>query len=422
MPNGHFVHACQCQKFHRYLVLFRMMWKKAVAPAVLWAFAAVPALAQPSSNIQGLDRESRPIITAVPFLTIAPDARSSAMGDVGVALSPDANAQHWNPSKLAFIKSKDIGAAVSYTPWLQKLVGDMWIGYLSAYKKIRTTQAVGASLRYFDLGSMQFTNQQGQVIQDFNPREYAFDVSYSQKLSQRFGMGVTARYIYSNLSGNFSSTSQNTDSRPGQTAAIDISMFYSHDRLSLAGRELTLNFGANISNIGPRITYSAASQRDFIPTNLRLGTAATLQLDPYQKVTLTADANKLLVPSFPKVDERGVIVAGSDPRDKNLVQGIFGSFNDAPDGFREELREINYSIGAEYWYNDLFAARAGYFNENRFKGNRQYYTLGLGLRYSKFGFDFSYLISRAQNHPLEDTLRFTLLFKFEGDEVESSQK
>ncbi|MBX2842918.1 MAG: type IX secretion system outer membrane channel protein PorV [Flammeovirgaceae bacterium] len=374
-----------------------------------------------SKNVGGQVEDSNPIITAVPFLNIGPDSRGSGMGDAGVATSPDANAVFWNPSKLAFVE-KDMGASFSVTPWLQKIVGDMNLYYLSGYKRINANSTFAASMRYFDLGSMQFTDINRNIIADFNPREFSFDATYAMKLSQKFGMGVTMRYIYSNLSGNFSNGQSNTDAKPANSLAADISGYYTTD-LAIKGYDSKLSFGANISNIGPKITYTSDNNKDFIPTNLRIGTALTTEFDPYNKLTFAFDINKLLVPTPPEYgeDENGnlVVVRGKDSSDKGMLAGMFISFADAPGGAKEEFQELMFGTGLEYWYNDLVALRGGYFHEARTKGNRQYFTVGVGLRYQVFGIDFSYLISKQQNHPLTDTMRFTLSFNMDGKKEEA---
>lgn len=390
-----------------------------------FAFLLLTGQAMSQSTITG--QVGRPVTSAVPFLTITPDARSGAMGDAGVAISPDANANYWNPAKVVFNQSQ-FGGALSYNPWLRNLVNDMSLSYLSGYYKLNERQAFGASLSYFSLGDITFTDINGKEIIDFNPREFAFQPTFSQKLSDYLSLGVGIRFIHSNLAGNFD---YNTDLsvKPGNTVSGDVSMYYTRD-VNWSGRDMNLSFGANISNLGPKITYSDRANREFIPTNMRLGTALTYNVDPYNKFTLAVDFNKLMVPTPPilQTDADGVIVTnpitnkpviavgGGKSSDRSFLSGVFGSFSDAPDGFREELREVSVSTGVEYWYNDLFAARAGYFYENQFKGNRQYFTLGAGFRYSKLGLDFAYLIPRQQNNPLAETLRFTLHFKFGEDE------
>lgn len=376
---------------------------------VLICISASTAFAQ-STLISGQDTSRRVITTAVPFLMIAPDARSGAMGDAGAAISPDANSNHWNIGKLAFIDT-DYGVSLAYTPWLGKVFNDMAIIYLSGYYKIDNNQAVAASMRYFDLGEITFTNSIGTVIRPYNPQEYSFDLSYSRKLSEKLGIGVTGRFIHSNLSGDVST--QNFDTRPGRSVAADIGLYYNTD-MEMTGAESGLALAAVITNIGNKITYLSEDDERFIPTNLRIGSAYTHQLDPYNSLTLALDLNKLMVPtpygSLYEYDEDGKLIPGSEP---SLIRGIFGSFGDAPDGFGEEIRELTVSAGVEYWYNDLFAGRAGYFYEHDQKGGRKFFTLGVGLRYQLFNLDFAYLVPQEQQHPLAETLRFTLGVNFE---------
>lgn len=393
-------------------------------------FLSYTAFSQGSAIISGQDTTRRPITTAVPFLTFSPDSRSSAMGETGVATSPDANSVHWNNAKLAFIED-EMGFSVSYVPWLGNIVDDMSVSYLSGFKKIDRVQTIGMSLRYFDLGEIQLTNEQGFAIGLENPRELAVDGTYSRKLTENMGIGVTGRYIWSNLSG---SISNNSDGKPGSSVAVDLGWYYRKDLL-LSGRNSNLALGASITNIGAKLTYSSESNEDFIPVNLRIGSAFTTNLDPYNSLTFAIDFNKLLVPTPPiyRVDDDGnfvvdpatgknEILRGKDP-DRPLLSGMFGSFSDAPDGFSEEMQEIMIAFGTEYWYRDVFAARAGYFYENANKGARQFITVGLGFRYQVFGLDFSYLIPTEQNHPLAETLRFTLMFNFntEDDPIPPTQ-
>ncbi|MEM0939598.1 MAG: type IX secretion system outer membrane channel protein PorV [Bacteroidota bacterium] len=371
-----------------------------------------------SSFVSGQDSTRNPITVAVPFVGFAPDSRGSAMGDVGAATSPDANSVHWNNAKLAFIES-DLGFAFSYSPWLRNIVDDMSLSYLSFYKKIDQTQAFGASFRYFDLGEIalfdDFANPNGVE----NPSELAVDATYSRKLSEFMGIGVTARFIWSNLSGNITGA---PDAKAGTSVAVDLGWYYTRP-LFVRGRNSEVSFGVHISNIGQKITYSSESNENFIPGNLRIGSAFITDLDPYNTLTIAFDINKLLVPTPPvyEVDTNGNIVVvngerqiadGKDP-DRSLLSGTFGSFSDAPRGFEEELEELTYSIGLEYWYRDLFSARGGYFSEHKNKGDRKYFTVGAGFRYQVFGFDFSYLIPQGQDHPLAETLRLSLLFNLD---------
>lgn len=384
-------------------MLMNRLFKLTVALTVL--ISAETSLQ--AQGIVGQDTVRRVITTAVPFLTITPDARAGGMGDVGAATSPDANAVYWNPAKLVFVEN-NMGFSFSYTPWLGKIINDMSISYLSGYYKFSKEQVVAVSLRYFDLGEIFFTNKQGDPEGQFNPREFSFDATYSRMLTQNLSIGVVGRYIHSNLTGSFSSGG--TEARPGNSVAADIALFYDKDLL-LSGNNSNLALGLVISNIGSKLTYSDENNKDFIPTNLRLGTAFTTSLDPYNKLTFGVDVNKLLVPS-PQAD-------GSES-DKSLLSGIFGSFSDAEGGFSEELKEFTISAGAEYWYNNMFAARAGYFLESEMKGNRKYLTVGLGFRYQVFGIDFAYLVPAEQEHPLAETLRFSIIFNFNKSIKEES--
>lgn len=355
------------------------------------------------------DGRENTINTAVPFLRISPDARSGAMGDAGIAISPDANATFWNLAKLPFA-TNDAGASVTYTPWLKELVDDVFLAYLSGYKQLDETQAVGASLRYFDLGTIQFRDMRGEFQGNFHPREFSFDLGYARKLTDEWSLGVALRYIYSNLA---SGTSRNgVTFKPGNAVAGDISVFYTHETDYYGGRAATWNFGVAITNLGTKIAYSNDAQfKNFIPTNLGIGGAYTYQFDEYNKLTFALDINKLLVPTPDTIDSDGDNIW--DYKEQSVVSGIFSSFGDAPGGFHEELNELMYSFGIEYWYNDLFAIRAGYFNENKHKGDRKFFTLGLGLKYDIFGINFSYLVpsgSGVQRNPLSNTLRFSLIF------------
>ena len=375
-----------------------------------------------TSLILGQDTETRVINTAVPFLLVAPDARAAGMGDVGAATSPDANSIHWNPAKLVFVEGK-YGFSLSYSPWLRNIVNDMSISYLSGYYKLDELQAVGASLRYFNLGSITFTDENAQPIREFTPNEFALDVTYSRKLSDHMSAAITGRFIYSNLTADLvtgAGTNQ-TETKPGVTGAADIGFYYNSPDLDIAGLNSNIALGFVISNIGAKITYTNQDNREFIPTNMRLGTAFTSYLDSYNRVTLALDVNKLLVPTppIPEFDENGNVIPTQDP---SLLQGMFGSFSDAPNGFSEELQEFSLSAGAEYWYTDartgqdIVSFRLGYFTEHVNKGNRKYFSVGLGGKYNVFGLDVAYLIPQGQNNPLAETLRFTLSFDFEGDD------
>lgn len=376
---------------------------------------------------------SRVITTAVPFLTLAPDARSGAMGDAGVALSPDANASHWNSGKLAFLKKK-MGASISYNPWLRKLVNDMSLNYLTGYYKPSEQEAISFNLLYFDLGNITFTDNSGNVIKEFRPSQFSSGLSYSRKLSEHLGVGLGLKFIYSNLTGNLTinNSSGNQVTKPGATAAGDVGIYYRNDYL-IGGKNTNIAFGANISDLGAKISYSNSSSRNFIPTNLRIGTAVTTELDPYNTITFTVDANKLMVPS-PQILKNSAggdslnaygTPVGVEPTNKPLLSGIMGSFTDAPGGFKQELQEIILNFGLEYWYHDaqgnpLFAIRGGYYYENPYTGNRKYFTMGFGFRYEAFGIDFAYLVPVQQNNPLSGSLRFTLHYSIEGQQKTES--
>lgn len=349
------------------------------------------------------------ITTAVPFLTITPDSRAGGMGDAGVATSPDVSAQHWNPAKYAFVES-DMGVGISYSPWLRALVNDINLAYLVGYKKIDDQQIVGASLRYFALGDINFTDNTGQPISTQSPNEFAIDLSYTRLLSENFSGAVAIRYIRSDLTGGY--TNDGVEAHAGTSYASDVAFYY-HKEIRANRKENVFSAGINISNIGAKISYTDGEVKDFIPTNLKLGVAYQMELDDYNSLSFAADANKLLVPTPVErdiVDENGVIVGSGFSSDKSVIAGMFSSFGDAPGGFSEEMQEINLSVGLEYWYNKQFSLRAGYFYEHENKGNRKFITAGAGLKLNVFALDFSYLLPTVRNHPLENTLRFTLSF------------
>jgi hypothetical protein len=345
----------------------------------------------------------------VPFLNISPDSRSGAMGEAGVALSPDVNASFWNPSKLAFIESND-ALSLSYSPWLRHLVPDISLSYLSYAHKIDDRNTLGASLRYFNYGSLQLTDDNINDQGTYTPNEFSFDVSYARKFGDNFSLGLTARYIHSNVSSvSFATPGSSQTGRAGNAFAADVSMFYK----APYGDDNLFAFGANISNIGSKISYSDNGPKYFLPANLKLGVANTWNLDESNQITLAFDVNKLLTPTPPIRDADGVIISGKND-DVSVPAGIFQSFGDAPGGFKEELKEYSLSPGAEYWYNNQFAIRAGYLYENPNKSDRRYVTLGFGVKYDVFQFDFSYLAASQQNSPLANTLRFTLSANFGG--------
>lgn len=385
---------------------------------IVLALGSSTSYAQNSVIISGQDPNRRVITTAVPFLNFAPDSRHSGMGDVGVATTPDANSAHWNSGKLAFIKD-DLGFSLSYSPWLGNLVNDMSLSYLTGFKRIDENSAFAFELRYFNMGDIQLTDGIGNTLGEFNPRDIALGGTYSRKLSQNLGLGISARFIHSNLSGNISSAG-GSEARPGISVGADIGLYYQKP-IFVGAKDGMWSWGLAITNIGPKITYNSAEDLDFIPTNFRIGTAYQINLDPLNSLTFALDFNKLMVPTPPlyetnedgtlKTDDNGnlIIAAGRDPN-RALIAGMFGSFSDAPDGFSEELREFTISFGVEYLYNEKFALRTGYFYENPSKGGRRYFTMGLGVDLQRIGLDFSYLVPQVQNHPLAETLRFSLLY------------
>lgn len=371
------------------------------------------------------------ITTAVPFLMITPDSRAGGMGDIGVATSTDVNSIHWNPAKLGFAEKK-MAIGISYTPWLRALVPDINMAYLSGYYKTKKNGTLAASLRYFSLGVITFTDQNAQKIIDARPNEFAIDVAYSTKLSDEFSVGGAIRYIRSDLTNG--APVQGISTHPGNAIAADISALYRKTGIKLSDKKATGAIGLNISNIGQKMSYSDGGKNsDFIPINLRLGGSLDIILDDYNSLAISADVNKLLVPTPPyyeldstnkpvyDANNNPKIAAGKDPN-RGVTEGIFGSFNDAPGGGKEELKEINYSLGMEYWYNKLFALRFGYFYENPTKGNRQFFTLGAGIKYNVFGLDFAYLIPTKQRNPLENTLRFSLTFDLDAFKSQNEEK
>jgi hypothetical protein len=350
------------------------------------------------------------ITTAVPFLLISPDSKAGAMGDVGVATTPDANSMHWNPAKLAFTED-DMGASMSYVPWLRALVPDINLSYLTGYKKLDDNQAIGLEMRYFTLGDITFTNITGDVVGQYKPHELALGTSYARKLSRQFSLAISGRYIYSNLTGGQSAGGVETVA--GQSIAADLAGYYAKP-IRIGGQDMDLAVGLNVSNIGSKVSYTETSIRDFIPINMRLGSAVEADIDEYNKISLAFDLNKLLVPTPPIIDD-GEIKLGQSS-DVGVVSGIFQSFGDAPGGFSEEIREINYSIGTEYWYANQFALRAGYFFEHATKGGRKFLTFGSGVKYSAFTLDFSYLVNANNDagatNPLANTMRFSMIWNF----------
>ncbi|MEO1515306.1 MAG: type IX secretion system outer membrane channel protein PorV [Bacteroidota bacterium] len=354
------------------------------------------------------------IITAVPFLRIVPDARSGAMGDAGIAISPDANAMHFNSSKLAFVDN-DLGISATYTPWLRALgLQDVYLAYLTGYKRLDENQTIGFGLRYFSLGDIAFTDDNGQPLGTGNPNEFAVTVSYARKLAENFSLAFSPKFIFSNLAAGQSIG--DVEITPGIAGAADISMTYKTD-VNITQNTSELTLGAAITNLGTKISYTRSVNKDFIPANLGIGAAWTFNFDEFNTFTITTDINKLLVPT-PCTGSRED--CDNDPennipdyKEKSMFSGLLGSFSDAPEGFNEELRELMFSFGVEYWYDKQFAVRAGYYTEDVTKGNRKFFTVGLGLKYNIFGLNFSYLVPTTnQRNPLDNTLRFSLLFDF----------
>lgn len=370
---------------------------------LLVGFSWQTAEAQSKTSTTGANT----ITTGVPFLTIAPDSRAGAMGDAGVATSPDVNSQHWNAAKYAFAES-EMGLALSYTPWLRNLVADINMAYLVGYKKLDDKQTMSASLRYFTLGDITFMSEYGDPTGQQSPNEFALDMAYTRLLSDNFSGAVAIRYIRSDLTGG--QLVNGAETHAGNTFATDVSFYYQKE-MRVNRKRSTFASGINISNIGGKISYTDGETKDFIPTNLKLGVSYKTELDRYNTLTFAFDANKLLVPT---PDTASVDIITGLGSDKSVVAGIFSSFGDAPGGVSEELKEINLSGGAEYWYNNQFAIRAGYYYEDVTKGNRKFFTAGAGLKMNVFALDFSYLLPMAQNHPLANTLRFTLSFDFEA--------
>jgi len=366
------------------------------------------AAAQTGTSINGSGSNAIP--TAVPFLNISPDSRSGAMGDAGVALSPDVNANYWNPSKLAFLDSAANSVSLSYSPWLRHLVPDVSLSYVSFAHKLDSRNTIGASLRYFNLGSIQLVDANQNDQGTYRPSEFSFDVSFARKFGNNFSLGLTMRYIHSNLSNQSFASGSSQQTKAGNAVAADVSMYHTNTYQQF-GKDATFSYGLDISNIGSKVSYSDVGPSYFLPTNLKLGIANTLNIDEFNQITFAFDINKLLVPTPPIRDANGNVISGHEDN-ISVPAGIFGSFSDAPGGFSEEIKEISFSPGIEYIYDQQFAIRGGYFYENAAKGGRQYLTLGLGLKYDIYKFDFSYLAASQQSSPLANTLRFSLSVNF----------
>lgn len=393
---------------------------------VIFISLSVAGFAQitPEIDIQGKGNlGARFIQTAVPYLTIAPDARAAGMADVGVATTADANATYWNAAKLVFAENpdgtlSDMGGSLSYTPWLRALIDDMSLNYGSFYKRLRKEEVVGVSLNFFNLGSMEFRDGANNSLGEGNPFELTFKVDYARMLSDNMSVSLGLKWIHSDITNGAQFSGANT-ARAGNSIAADLGFFWNNE-VTIAGERMHLALGGNISNLGSKISYTNPEEAFFIPTNLRLGGALTKDIDLYNKITLAIDFNKLMVPSpaeYGIVDATGerVVINGTEAADKGLVGGIFGSFADAPGGFSEEISEFTVGSGIEYWYADAFAARAGYFHEATQKGGRQFFTLGAGVRWKLYSIDFAYMIPLGRtSSPLRDTIRLSLQAKFKS--------
>lgn len=379
-------------------------------------FATCALLSYSLHSFAQIDKNKifNPVTTSVTSQSVAPDARAGGMGDVGAATDPDVASQYWNVAKYPFTISR-AGVSLNYTPWLRKLVSDMNLAYLVGYYRIGEHSAVSTSLRYFSLGEVQTNyNSTGQgAALTVNPYEMSFDAGYSLMLSEKFSIGTAVRFIYSDLKADYTD-----DVTPGSAFAADLGAYY-QDYVNIGQRECQLGLGLNISNIGSKISFGGDNNSYFIPTNLRLGASLMVPIDEYNRITFAADANKLLVPTYPKIRD-GESPTDFDARvqkeyyDVSSISGIFKSFGDAPNGFKEELQEIQWSLGAEYVYNDKFTLRAGYHHESENKGNRKYFTVGAGFKMNVFSLDAGYVISTAATNPLDQTLRFTLTFDMDG--------
>lgn len=380
-----------------------------ILPTALLLFATLQASAQDKNEM------FNPVNTSVTSQSIAPDARAAGMGDVGAATDPDVTAQYWNPAKYPFCISRS-AVSLNYTPWLRQLVNDMDLAYLVGYYRIGDYSAVSASLRYFSLGEVQLSSNiagDDDYASTINPYEMSFDVAYSLMLSEKFSIAAAVRWIYSDITYNYTD-----ETAPASAFGADLALYY-QNYLNLGQRECQLGLGMNISNIGSKITFGGSDDGLFIPTNLRLGASLMIPIDEYNRITFAADANKLLVPTFPQQRD-GESTEDYEQRiqkeyyDVSSISGIFKSFGDAPGGFKEELQEIQWSLGAEYIYNDKFALRAGYHHESENKGNRKYFTVGAGFKMSAFQLDAGYVIATAKTNPLDQTLRLSLTFDMDG--------
>ena len=371
------------------------------------AFTMLLTLLTLGAHAQDKRSMFNPIHTALVSQTIAPDARAGGMGDVGGATDPDVNSQYWNPAKYPFCISR-AGVAVNYTPWLRQLVNDMYLANLAGYYRIGDYSAISASIDYFSLGEVYTSEDEGAMT--IKPYEMSFDAAYSLMLSEKFSLSAGVRFLLSDMSYS------TTEERSAASAfAADLSMYY-NDYFNLGSRECQLGLGLYLRNMGSKITFSGSNYSEFIPTNLRLGASVMFPIDEYNKVTIAADANKLLVPTYPvdSLGEYNEAYAIEHYYNVGSISGMFKSFNDAPNGFKEELEEIQWSVGAEYTYNDSFTLRAGDHHESENKGNRKYFTVGAGFRMNVFSLDAGYVIATAKSNPLDQTLRFTMTFDMDG--------
>jgi hypothetical protein len=383
------------------------------ACVLVTAFFLIGVVGHVKAQDRNLTREEiagqlNALTTAVPFLMITPDSRSAAMGDVGVAISPDANSIHWNASKLVFSDIKS-GFGISYAPWLRNIVPDVHLSYITGYSKISDNSAVGGSFRWFSLGQINFTDVTGDPTGSFEPNEFAIDGFYATKLSEDMSLAVSLRFIYSNLLGTRMFDGMSTN--PGLAGAGDVSWYYKRNWGNSRNAPLSYAFGAAFTNLGSKITYTTSQKADFIPMNLRVGTSWNYKIDEFNEVSFSLDLNKLMVPTQPVYDINNPdsIIFGKNPK-VPVLQGAYQSFFDAPGGFREELSELMISAGVEYWYAKQFALRGGYFHEAENKGGRKYFTVGAGFKMDLMSIDAAYLVPVLRSHPLQNQLRFSLLF------------
>lgn len=372
------------------------------------SFLLVLMAALPLASIAQEEVENHPVSIGVQSLTISPEARGSAMGDLGAATTPDVNSQFWNPAKYVFNES-NAGLSFSFTPWLRRLVDDINLTYLAGYYKFSDRSAISGSLRYFSLGEIVLYDYNGKDQGRAYPNELALDAAYSQKLSDYFSAAVALRLIYSDLSNGRNLTG-GTETYAGLAVASDVALFYQNP-IPMATGDAYFGLGLNLSNIGSKITYDAGASSSFIPANIRLGASFDYPIDDFQRISFSADVNKLMAPT---TDYSKTAENINYYNDMTSLQGIISSFNDAPGGMAEELREIYWSVGAEYTYNNQFAVRAGYYNEDQYKGNRKYFTAGAGFKLNVFQLDAAYVVSVSQTNPLDGTLRFSLSFDLFG--------